>query len=104
MNRAPTESSLFVVTVCAFALLGAACADREHIRDDYGQRVRTFPAMQRVYAQAAVGTPTGLDSEESAVIHKSYRAGLSGKAGGGGAREGSRVLILGDAANERRQP
>ena len=94
MKRIRIETTL-VVIACGLASLAGACADREHIRDDYGQHVRAFQNRQRVYAQAAVGAPTGLDSEESAVIHKSYTTGLSGKAGTA-TQNDSRVLILGD--------
>src|SRR6185503_7214964 len=94
MKRTRIQTTLWAVLAIGAASFAAACADREHIRDDYGQHVRAFQNRQRVYAQAATGTPTGLDSEESAVIHKSYRSGLSGKSGGE-ARDSSRVLILG---------
>jgi hypothetical protein len=95
----PTRNALCGLLVIASALLvTGGCANREHIRDDYGERVRTFQNKQRVYAHAASGGPTGLDSEESSAIHKSYRTGLGGKAGAT-PRE-NRVLILGEAPNE----
>lgn len=98
MTSARTQIPCLLLIACAaslLALLGTGCADREHIRDDYGQRVRAFQVKQRVYAQAASGGTVGLDSEESAAIHKAYRTGLSGKGSGGG--DSNRVLILGEA-------
>jgi len=89
-----------LVGVCA-ALLGAsACADREHLSDDFGQHSRAFHRKQRVYAQAAQGGPTGLDSEESAAVLKSYRSGLSGGKGASSKDGGQRVLVLGDGPHE----
>jgi hypothetical protein len=92
-----TRNALCGLLVIAGALLALGCADREHIRDDYGQRVREFQSKQRVYAHAASGGPTGLDSEESSAIHKSYRTGLGGKAAA--TPRDNRVLILGEAPN-----
>lgn len=99
MTCARIDATRLAMITCVVALLASACADREHIRDDYGQQVRLFQSKQRVYAQAATGGPTGLDSEESAVIHKGYRTSLGGKSAGG-ARDSNRVLILGEAPNE----
>jgi hypothetical protein len=98
MKRSRIQTLCLASILCALSSFGSACADREHIRDDYGQHVRAFQTRQRVYGRAATGTPNGLDSEESAAIHKSYRSGLSG-ASAGGARDGSRVLILGERPN-----
>ena len=102
MKRSRMKTLCFASFVCALATGSSACANREHIRDDYGQHVRAFQTKQRVYAHAATGTPNGLDSEESAAIHKSYRSGLSGANAGGG-RDDSRVLILGEQSNAGRK-
>jgi hypothetical protein len=101
MKRTCVEN-LIPLLACVAALLAVACADREHIRDDYGQRVRAFQSKQRAYARAATGTPTGLDSEEAAIIHKGYRSDLAGKGEGSG-REGNRVLILGEPTHAGKQ-
>ena len=102
MKRSRIKTLCFASLLCGLASFSSACADREHIRDDYGQRVRAFQAKQRVYARAASGSLNGLDSEESAAIHKSYRSGLSGASAGGG-RDDSRVLILGEQSNAGRK-
>jgi hypothetical protein len=77
----------------AAALLGlaGACANREHIRDDFGVKTRTFLTKQHVHAEAATDSPTGLDSEEAALIQSSYRNKLGGDARPG---ESDQVLVI----------
>ena len=60
--------------------------------------MRTFSVKQRVHRTAALGSPTGLDSEEAALIHESYRKNL----GGSEAKGSDRVLLLtGDGAGSQ---
>ena len=99
MTRSRIDAIRLAILTSALALSAVACADREHIRDDYGEHVRLFQSKQRVYAQATSGGPTGLDSEEAAAIPKSYRTSLGVKSSGA-APAGSRVLMLGDGPNE----
>ena len=85
-------AALLLLTA-AVALLGG-CPSREHMRDDYGQKTRAFFAAQHVYADAARDQPTGLDSEESALIHGTYRKNLGGQAKGEKKDSSARVLIV----------
>jgi hypothetical protein len=75
----------------AVAMMG--CANREHIRDDFGERTRMFLAKQRVYPTAAVDSPGGLDSEEASLIHGAYRKSMGG-ASSKPVQKSERVLVL----------
>lgn len=87
----PDRNPVLVVMGCAMgALVGAACADREHIRDDFGVRNRAFLQKQHVHAEAAEGSPTGLDSEEAAMIQAKYRDSMGAEAAG----EDDQVLVI----------
>jgi len=83
--------SLLICSALLVSLVG--CANREHMRDDYGKEVREFYAKQRVYAQAVPEPPTGLDSEEAAGIHASYRKSIAGSTAAP-ADANARVLML----------
>ena len=87
--------SLYAVCIVAMFCAGA-CANREHMREDFGERTREFKTRQRVHPDAAKGSPTGLDSEEAAMIHRGYRGAM----GGGTTKQGGadRVLVLEDAS------
>jgi hypothetical protein len=78
----------------ALLLLGG-CASREHIRPDHGEKTRAFLAKQRVHPEAAREHPRGLDSEESAIIHATYRKNLGGTSKTD-KKSPSRVLIVED--------
>jgi hypothetical protein len=43
---------------------------------NYGTSTRTFFAKQRVYFDPSEETPTGLDSEEAALVHAAYRKSM----------------------------
>jgi uncharacterized lipoprotein NlpE involved in copper resistance len=89
---------LLAASAVAVSLLG--CANREHMSDTYGRSSRAFFAKQHVYAQAAPGAPTGLDSEESALIQARYRKSLTGSSGDASSMEpSSRVLLLRETPN-----
>jgi len=92
------ESNLLRGSLGACALLVGSlgltlggCADRTQIRDEYGQSVRAFYVAQRVHDDAALESPTGLDSEEAALIQQQYRAGMGG---GADAPKSQQVLVL----------
>lgn len=55
------------------------CGPREHIRGDFGAATHAFFQRQKIFAEAAQGAPRGLDSEEAALIHGTYRKQLGGK-------------------------
>jgi hypothetical protein len=68
--------------------------------DTYGRSSRAFFAKQHVYAQASTGAPTGLDSEESALIQTHYRKSIAGSSGDSSSMEpSSRVLLLRETPN-----
>lgn len=54
-------------------LLLGACAPVEHMRPDFGKLTQAFFEQQRVYPEASKEKPTGLDTEEAAIVHKKYR-------------------------------
>jgi hypothetical protein len=88
----PTHARVLVTTLGGGSLLLAgACADREHIRDDFGVKARAFQQKQHVHAEATEGSPTGLDSEEAALIQAQYRKSLSG---GASTDESGDVLVI----------
>jgi hypothetical protein len=88
---------LFIVAALASAsMLAGGCASREHIDPNYGVRTRTFYERQRVYSQASRDNPQGLDSEEAAIIHGTYRKKLGGEKKSEEKESPSRVLILDD--------
>lgn len=76
-------------------LIGGAlsgCGARVHIHPDFGRASHGYWVKQRLFAEAEKGSPRGLDSEEAAIIHASYR-----KQHGGAAQErdsASKVLLL----------
>ena len=85
----------FVCLVLSLLLTSAlsGCASREHMGEGFGERRNEFFAKQRAYPTASVEAPTGLDSEEAALVHAAYRKALGG--GKEAARDpGSRVLIV----------
>ena len=64
---------LVAAAVVGVALL-AGCSRREHIREDHGVQTREF--FDRQARAAGSGEAQGLDSEEAALIHESYRQTL----------------------------
>ena len=84
---------LTVVAIVAVCLMGG-CASREHIGPDFGVKTRGFFEKQRVYPIAARGNPKGVDSEEAALIHGSYRKDMGGSGRSEPKESPSRVLIV----------
>ena len=82
------------VLACALALCAAACADREHMSDDFGRRKREMFARQRVHAEPEQGSPGGLDTEEAAAIRDRYRKGLAPEDRGKQSDAAARVLVI----------
>ena len=87
-----------VSALALFCTLGG-CANREHIRDDYGLHTREFQQKQRVHAQASPRGTGGLDSEEAAVIHGSYHKQMGGAAPAND-QKSQQVLILGEPKHD----
>lgn len=83
----------FLLVALSMALF--SCTARDHQLTDYGKHSRAFFARQHVFSEGAVATPSGLDSEEAAAIHGSYRQSLAGGKGQQAAKdESARVLLL----------
>ena len=86
-----TRQLFFSLIVFIFFVGG--CGSREHIDPNFGVSTREIYAKQRVHHAPSTERPTGLDSEEAALVHNAYRTSLGG--GKGVAKEpGSRVLLL----------
>ena len=98
-----TKSSLSAwflsgLLVASAALVGG-CSRREHIRADYGEPSRAWFHAQALATEREQAT--GLDSEEAAMIHRSYRSALGRD--GGRAQDQSQVLIIEEPRrNDRR--
>ena len=75
---------------------GLSACHSEHMNPRYGQQSRLFLARQHVNSTAAQGSPSGLDSEESALIKASYRRSLGEQERDPGGMAGSRVLLVKD--------
>lgn len=90
MKRMTKLGTLTTCLVFAAALATGGCGFREHTRDNHGKNTRAFFSAQQ--AKAKQGKTTGLDSEEAALVHKSYRKVLDPS--GGEAPPESKVLIV----------
>jgi hypothetical protein len=77
------------------------CGRREHMREDFG--VYTREAFRRQSqsknAKSAVG---GLDSEEAALIHLSYRRTLGDKTVSSQKEEPAQILLLNPKSDTRK--
>lgn len=92
MNR----KIIFSGAIAAFGLvLAAGCAERTHLTASYGRAYHLAFAGQ-VANPKTLETPksakTGLDSQEAAIVAKTYRAGLAGK--GTGTPENQPMLLM----------
>lgn len=92
-------ASILAGSVFASAALVGGCARREHIRPDHGETSRQWHEAQR--AATEVGPASGLDSEEAAAIHESYRRVLTGDAPD--TRDDSEILILEEGRDDGRR-
>jgi len=70
--------------------------------DDYGRQTRRFFALQRVNSQAASGSPSGLDSEESALIQGTYKQSM-GQQQNARQDAASRVMLLQESGSDHGQ-
>lgn len=93
--------SLYVPALLGLCALLAAC-DREHMSDQHGRRSREFFARQHVYADATAGSPKGLDSEEAALIQRSYRESLGAEERSAPGADASQVLLLQEGGHGKR--
>lgn len=86
-------AALCLAGVCLAALcLIGACANREHMRDDFGVKTRAYLQKQHVHTVAATESPTGLDSEEAALIQQTYRKDMG--SGDATSEESDQVLVI----------
>lgn len=91
-----------LAVACAGLLaLGGGCADREHLRKDYGRRFHQRLIKQRIYRTAASGIPKGLDSEEAALIHAGYRKQMGGRQAREPSDSPAKVLLVQDTKKGR---
>lgn len=100
----PLRTRFSVGAVLVAAAIGAAalgCSRKEHIREDFGVQTREF--FDRQARSAEDGQTQGLDSEEAALIHQSYRGTMGGQAASRQTRgdPASSVLILEDGYETR---
>lgn len=99
MSASLNLKSALCIAIASVSL--GACASREHMNPEYGKRSRYFFAKQHVYAQAATGSPSGVDSEEAAVIQANYRKALGAQQQESDQNAPSRVLILREPSNAK---
>lgn len=92
MIRAQCPARLAIVVWIVLGLAG--CANREHMSEDYGRKSRVFFARQHVHDKATAGSPSGLDSEEAALIQTSYRESLGAEQASPSENSNSRVLLI----------
>jgi hypothetical protein len=89
-----------MVAVGLLVVLAGACANRQHMSEDHGKSSRLFFAKQHVYARAATGSPSGVDSEEAQVIQANYRKALGAEPQNAQDKDApSRVLLLRETNN-----
>jgi hypothetical protein len=88
MNRQVTAWVLAAMLAASAALIGG-CARRENIREDHGEASRAWFQAQSMATEREPAE--GLDSEEAALILRSYRSGLGRD---GRAQDHSQVLII----------
>ena len=79
----------------------AACGAREHIRSNHGVNSATFHARQRVAAEPASGSPLGLDSEEAAIVQRTYRKSIGDPSGAASREPAARVLMIEEPSDGR---
>lgn len=96
MTRTRTRPLVLLAVALGAAAGLAACGPRDTIRPDQGDSTRAWKAKQRVNPAPAEGQPAGLDSEEAAAIHATYKDSLGGGGGKSSNDSGSRVMILSD--------
>jgi hypothetical protein len=96
--------STFFATLVTLLVPLAACGGHPHLHESYGRSNQAAFAAQRIDPQPAQGSPAGLDSEEAALIHGSYRHTL-GAPRSKAAEPSAKVLLIEETdKNARRSP
>lgn len=72
------------------------CASRQHMSPDYGNSAEAVLEAERVYPSSSNHQPDGLDSEEAAIVHDSYRRSISHKDSSASGQNASKVLLIED--------
>lgn len=85
-----------------WALGALACGPRLHIGEDFGKASQEFYRRQAVHEMAAKEAPSGLDSEEAAIVHGNYQRKMSGTAAPAPGAQ-SQVLILEEPKGEKKK-
>ena len=79
----------------------SACGSRQHMSEGYGEQSHRFFVKQRVNANATQGSPSGLDSEEAALIQSSYKNSLGHERAP--TEASSRVMLLQESDDKAQQ-
>ena len=87
------DNRIFALLALAALGLVGGC-QREHMSDSHGRQTRAFFSRQHVHPTASSGSPSGLDSEESAIIKENYRRDLGAEQKDSNGLAGSRVLLV----------
>jgi hypothetical protein len=80
-------------------LMLGACGPVEHMRPDFGKLSQAFFDQQRVYPEASKEKPTGLDTEEAAIVLDQYRKNMGQKQAP--REEPPQVLLLKESKEKR---
>ncbi|MFH1130745.1 MAG: hypothetical protein V1754_05380 [Pseudomonadota bacterium] len=83
-----------------FGMFG--CRSREHLRADFAKSNRENFSRQRIHKEAAKESPIGLDSEEAAIVHKTYRKQIGGESAAEPKDSPTRVLLLQEPADAKK--
>ena len=83
-----------IVLLLGAGALCAACGGGAHLGEQYGRSVRAATAAQRLAGEPAKAAPSGLDSEEAAIIHSRYRTSLGAPKPAANEDLGGRVLVV----------
>lgn len=89
-----------LATVLGACGILAACGSRVHLGPNQGRQTHAFVEAQRIRPQAVQGTPTGLDSEEAALVHRAYRKSLGATTAAERSDSPARVLVLEEPGHE----
>jgi hypothetical protein len=88
------SKSFFLTAMAIVTMLGLTACHSEHLHPNYGKKTQAIFAKQRVFPRAAQSNPSGLDSEEAALIHTSYRKNMGGTGAAESKESSSRILIV----------
>ncbi|MBN2526279.1 MAG: hypothetical protein JXR76_07790 [Deltaproteobacteria bacterium] len=85
-----------IFAIACVAVFVGGCTSRQHMDLNYGHSNAAALASQRVYPGSSSAQPNGLDSEEAAIVHDSYRRSIGKKGSSKGSSEPARVLLIED--------